>query len=109
VWIRSATCCQLIQREAAALARRARVDLDPAAEPVRAALPPGHELGLTPPEREVPGPARRRAHPERLYIADKTAGAHMSNILAKLQAANRGEAAAVAHRLGLTSEQTIGR
>lgn len=38
---------------------------------------------------------------ETLYISDKTAGVHVSHILAKLDVANRGEAAAVAHRLGL--------
>jgi DNA-binding NarL/FixJ family response regulator len=38
-----------------------------------------------------------------LYISDKTASVHVSNILSKLGVANRGEAAAVAHRLGLTA------
>jgi DNA-binding NarL/FixJ family response regulator len=36
-----------------------------------------------------------------LFISNKTASVHVSNILAKLGVANRGEAAAVAHRLGL--------
>jgi len=39
---------------------------------------------------------------ETLYIAEKTASVHVSNILAKLGVGNRGEAAAVAHRAGLT-------
>ena len=39
---------------------------------------------------------------EALFISNKTASVHVSNILAKLGVANRGEAAAVAHRLGLT-------
>ena len=39
---------------------------------------------------------------EALFISDKTASVHVSNILAKLGVANRGEAAAVAHRLRLT-------
>jgi FixJ family two-component response regulator len=38
---------------------------------------------------------------EELYIAPKTAGTHLSNILAKLGASSRTEAAAKAHRLGL--------
>jgi DNA-binding NarL/FixJ family response regulator len=36
-----------------------------------------------------------------LFISPKTASVHVSNILAKLGVANRVEAAAAAHRLGL--------
>jgi Bacterial regulatory proteins, luxR family len=39
---------------------------------------------------------------EALFITDKTASVHVSNILAKLGVANRAEAAATVHRLGLT-------
>jgi len=39
-----------------------------------------------------------------LYISPKTASVHVSRIIAKLQVTNRGEAAAVAHRLGLLTE-----
>ena len=39
-----------------------------------------------------------------LFISDKTASVHVSNILAKLGVANRGEAAAVADRLRLTGQ-----
>jgi ATP/maltotriose-dependent transcriptional regulator MalT len=39
---------------------------------------------------------------EALFISVKTASVHVSNILAKLGVTNRGEAAAVAHRLRLT-------
>ncbi len=38
---------------------------------------------------------------EELFISGKTASVHVSNILAKLGAASRGEAVAVAHREGL--------
>ena len=38
-----------------------------------------------------------------LYMAEKTASVHVSRILAKLDVRTRTEAAAVAHRLGLTS------
>ena len=38
---------------------------------------------------------------EALFISAKTASVHVSNILTKLDVANRGEAAAVARRLGL--------
>jgi DNA-binding NarL/FixJ family response regulator len=43
---------------------------------------------------------REIAH--RLYITEKTAGHHVSHILTKLTLARRGEAAAVAHRIGLS-------
>ena len=39
-----------------------------------------------------------------LFITRKTASVHVSNILGKLGVANRVEAAAVAHRLGLAGE-----
>jgi DNA-binding NarL/FixJ family response regulator len=39
-----------------------------------------------------------------LFISEKTAGTHVSNLMAKLGVANRGEAAAVAHRLKLVPE-----
>ena len=38
---------------------------------------------------------------EQLYMAESTAGVHVSNILAKLGVARRSEAMAMAHRLGL--------
>ena len=38
-----------------------------------------------------------------LFISTKTASVHVSNILAKLGVSGRGEAAAVAHRMGLTT------
>jgi DNA-binding CsgD family transcriptional regulator len=39
-----------------------------------------------------------------LFITPKTASLHVSRILAKLGVAGRGEAAAVAHRLGLDKQ-----
>ena len=38
---------------------------------------------------------------EELFISEKTAGVHVSNILGKLGVSGRGEAAAMAHQLGL--------
>ena len=38
---------------------------------------------------------------QELFITEKTAGLHISHILTKLGVAGRGEAAAIAHRLGL--------
>jgi DNA-binding CsgD family transcriptional regulator len=88
-----------------ALARRARIGLEPGT-----AAAPGEELGLTPREREVltlvaDGRSKRQIA-EELFISHKTASVHVSNILAKLGVANRAEAAVAAHRLGLTHEGT---
>jgi DNA-binding NarL/FixJ family response regulator len=41
---------------------------------------------------------------ETLYISPKTASVHVSRIIAKLEVSNRGEAAAVARRLGLLND-----
>jgi DNA-binding NarL/FixJ family response regulator len=38
-----------------------------------------------------------------LFITRKTASVHVSNIMGKLGASNRGEAAAIAHRLGIVA------
>jgi DNA-binding CsgD family transcriptional regulator len=79
-------------------------------DPLRAgrARGPAAELarfGLTEREREVlVRLAADRSNPEiarELFISAKTASVHVSNILAKLGASGRVEAAAVAHRLGI--------
>jgi DNA-binding CsgD family transcriptional regulator len=98
-----------LQAEVELLARRARIALAP--EPVarrgrNEAAAPGDELGLTPREKEVlalvaEGRTNRQIA-DALFISDKTASVHVSNILAKLGVANRAEAAATVHRLGLT-------
>ena len=84
------------------LARRARIDLG-----AETAANPAERLGLTPREMEVLMlVAEGRTNPqiaEQLYISAKTASVHVSNILRKLEVANRGEAAALAHRNGLTT------
>jgi DNA-binding CsgD family transcriptional regulator len=68
---------------------------------------PADRFGLTEREREVLGlvcaGATNRQIAERLFISPKTAALHVSHILAKLGVATRGEAAAMAHRLGLTA------
>ncbi|HET9968667.1 MAG TPA: AAA family ATPase [Streptosporangiaceae bacterium] len=97
-----------IADEAVALARRTRLPLDePAAEV--AAVPAADPLagfGLTEREREILALlASGRSNPqiaESLFISPKTASVHVSNILAKLGVDSRVEAAAVAHRLGVT-------
>jgi DNA-binding CsgD family transcriptional regulator/tetratricopeptide (TPR) repeat protein len=103
---------RLLTAEIDSLSRRARIELalpagggepdEPAQEPATVT----DELGLTPREREVlalvaEGRTNREIA-EALFISDKTASVHVSNILAKLGVANRGQAAAVAHRLRLT-------
>jgi DNA-binding CsgD family transcriptional regulator len=65
-------------------------------------------LGLTRREAEVlalvaAGRTNRQIGQE-LFITPKTAGVHVSRILAKLGVAGRGEAAAMAHRLGLDKQ-----
>jgi DNA-binding CsgD family transcriptional regulator len=85
-----------------ALARRARISLGGAGEPVEA---DGRRLGLTAREAEVlrlvaDGRTNREIADE-LFISAKTASVHVSNILAKLGVSSRGEAAAAAHRLHL--------
>jgi DNA-binding CsgD family transcriptional regulator len=100
-----------LRREVVSLARRARLDLDPP----RAYRPhypsPIDPFNLTERERQVlallcQGRTNRQiARP--LYITEKTAGVHVSNVLAKLGVSSRGEAAAVANRLNLLPEQTV--
>jgi DNA-binding CsgD family transcriptional regulator len=98
----------LLTAEIDALGRRARIELAPVAEPDGSASEPAtstDQLGLTPREREVlrlvaAGRTNRQIG-EALFISNKTASVHVSNILAKLGVANRSEAAAVAHRLRL--------
>jgi ATP/maltotriose-dependent transcriptional regulator MalT len=90
-----------------ALARRARLRIEadaPEAQAVGAGI---DALGLTQREREVLAlVADGRSNPQiaaELFISRKTASVHVSNILGKLGVASRGEAAAVAHRLGLSA------
>ena len=64
-------------------------------------------LTLTPRELEVlrlvaDGRSNRQIGAA-LYISDKTASVHVSNLMAKLGATSRTEAAAVAYRSGLLS------
>jgi DNA-binding CsgD family transcriptional regulator/tetratricopeptide (TPR) repeat protein len=97
-----------LRRELELLAKRGRVRLAAPAEPAVAepeVLSVAASLGLTRREAEVlaliaAGRTNRQIGKE-LFIAPKTAGVHVSRILAKLGVAGRGEAAAVAHRLGL--------
>lgn len=110
-----------LRREIAALAVRARLDVEAAATPAdgdaadesAANGPAGtlDALGLTAREREVLalvalGRTNRQIADE-LFISGNTAGVHVSNILGKLGVAGRGEAAAIAFRLGLVEPERV--
>jgi DNA-binding NarL/FixJ family response regulator len=96
----------LLEAEVRALAGRARISLErrPTDAPT-AAIDDGAGLGLTAREREVLGLVAlgrtNRQIAAELFISESTAGVHVSNILGKLGVTGRGEAAAVAYRLGL--------
>jgi DNA-binding CsgD family transcriptional regulator/tetratricopeptide (TPR) repeat protein len=92
-----------LRRDIAALARRAR--LMSVITPTNRRAADGASRDLTDREREVlellcEGATNRRIA-RQLFISEKTVSIHVSRILAKLNAANRGEAAAIAHRVGL--------
>ena len=102
----------LLTADIAALARRARIDLDAPAAPAGTAEPddsPVARLGLTPRELEVlllvAEGRTNKAIGETLFMSEKTASVHVSRILAKLGVGGRVEAAAVAHRLGLAARR----
>ncbi len=96
-----------MEREVVALAGRARVPID-AGDQLDQPVPDAERepgLGLTAREREVLelvalGRTNRQIAAE-LFISQHTAGVHVSNIIGKLGVGGRGEAAAIAYRLGL--------
>ena len=97
--------------EITSLATRARVDLEPAmtdAPPKE--MRAGGELGLSERELEVLALVAKgrtnRQIAEELFITEKTAGHHVSNILSKLGVVNRLEAAAIAHRAGVGDDSS---
>jgi len=100
-----------LRAEIVALARRTR--LMSAIGPVRRAAAEGRAVGdlttaLTTREIEVLGlicaGATNRRIARQLFISEKTVSIHVSRILTKLNAGNRGEAAAIARRLGLAGQ-----
>ncbi len=101
--VADALAARPLHEDIEALARRARLDVarGEAGGQVSA------RLGLTDRELEVlrlvaTGRGNRDIAAE-LFISAKTASVHVSNILAKLGVHSRVEAAAIAHRAGLTS------
>jgi DNA-binding NarL/FixJ family response regulator len=91
------------------VAERGRVPVSPHSPQPRE-RPPAAPLGLTPREIDV---LRLIAHgytnariADTLFISRKTASAHVSNILGKLEVSRRAEAAAIAASLGLLDDPT---
>ncbi|MFF7358387.1 AAA family ATPase [Streptomyces filipinensis] len=93
------------------LAQRARLTLTRTPRQALAPADPAAALGLTSRERDVlrlvSAGRTNRQIAEELFISPKTASVHVSNILSKLGVSGRGEAAAVAHRLGLFPAETL--
>ena len=107
-----------LRQDVERLARQARIDLRPEADDAASgsgagAAPSSAELmGLTAREVEVlrlvaTGRSNREIG-DALFISRKTASVHVSNILSKLGASRRTEAAAIAHRLGLDLDVPTG-
>lgn len=103
-------------REVAALARRARIGppLPPPAAVSKGGSPRQDSrggTGLTPRQLEVlaliADGMTNREIARRLFITEKTAGAHVSGILATLGVRSRVEAATTAHRLGLVQTEPV--
>jgi DNA-binding CsgD family transcriptional regulator len=96
-------------RDLESVAARGRLPEQPRAPEV-ATPAPRAPLGLTPRELDVlrlVGQGYTNARiAEALFISRKTASAHVSNILGKLEVGRRAEAAAIAARLGLLDEET---
>jgi predicted ATPase/DNA-binding CsgD family transcriptional regulator len=98
---------QPLRQEIERLGKRARIDLTPRPSPKGGTTrsSPATRHGLTRREQEVlqhliEGRTNRQIA-RALFISEKTASVHVSNIMSKLGAANRSEAAAIAHRLRL--------
>jgi DNA-binding NarL/FixJ family response regulator len=93
-----------LSRQLELLAERARLDLA-SPDPAQRDVEPGMQevLGLTPREAEVLTLVARgltnREIAAALVISVKTASAHVSHILRKLDVPTRVEAAALAHRV----------
>jgi DNA-binding CsgD family transcriptional regulator len=94
-------CARPLQHELELLAERARLDLTPPPPPANESDELA-DLALTAREREVLSLVARgftnREIAAELTISAKTASVHVSHILRKLDAPNRREAAAIAHR-----------
>jgi DNA-binding CsgD family transcriptional regulator/tetratricopeptide (TPR) repeat protein len=100
-----------LRREVELLAQRGRLRLEQPVDTTAVPKAPSSaaaSLGLTPREAQVlalvaAGRTNRQIG-QALFITEGTAGVHVSRILAKLGVTGRGEAAAIAHRLGLDQQ-----
>ncbi|HWU31409.1 MAG TPA: AAA family ATPase [Marmoricola sp.] len=103
-YVRARDLASPLANDLSALARRARIRLPGVKSDATAGV---IDHGLTEREREVlallAGGSTNRQIAEALFISTKTASVHVSNILGKLGAANRTEAASIARELGVTS------
>src|SRR6185295_15081650 len=110
-WLRDASALAIglaadpLLQQIRTLAGRAHITLE--VEPPAERDAPSHRdtIGLTRRELEVlrliaAGDSNRQIA-ERLFITEGTAGTHVSNIIGKLGARGRTDAAAIAHRLSL--------
>jgi len=93
-----------------ALAVAARLDVAEAGQRAERRAEPA-PFGLTPREREVLGllceGLTNRQIARSIFVAERTAGVHVSNIIAKMQVANRSQAAALARRTGLSPDRVM--
>jgi DNA-binding CsgD family transcriptional regulator len=93
------------------LARRARIDLSAPTEPVAQVQPTTTAQGFGLTDRELAVLqllGQGKTNPEiaaALFISPRTAGVHVSNILRKLDATTRVQAATIAERAGLLSDE----
>jgi DNA-binding CsgD family transcriptional regulator len=96
-----------LQRELQALAGRATLTVEAPTRVKPAPTSTAQRLGLTAREQEVlPLVASGRTNRQiarALFISEKTVSVHVSNIMMKLGASNRGEAAAAAFTLDLVN------
>ena len=115
--IASALGAAPLQREIERLAARSRLDVASrpvVSEPASGAAPVGRAIPFRLTQREQDVLERltlghtNRAIATDLFISEKTASVHVSNIKSKLGANGRAEIAAIAVRLGLVPEATDG-
>ncbi len=97
--------------EIRSLARLARLDLND--KQPRHPVPPSTPYGLTPRETAVlelvADGLTNTEIGTRLFISEKTASVHVTNILRKLDVKNRAQAAALAQRAGLLTSRASSR